>query len=907
MRTTPGRPSMFLLGLAAVVVLASFSSVTIANPHSGTAAPVSAMAREPASSSARGPVTVTNAPAGAGALPRVSLPQAGPSSIALRGGWDGLDNRAACSDSCFPADPQVTAGGGYVFEVAGSAYRIWGTNGTLLQNDSMAYLVGTHDDDLTSPQVVYDPATLRWFVSVDDFDNNQVLIAGSQSSDPTGSWNAQHFNPSGGDVPLQPKLAVDSLNVVVTTDLYDHGSFAGAQVFVANKSQLLAGDDMSTWSNQPDSQAQSLFPAAPLGTSPVMYLVSDGTGGRNLSLFNLTGSPPGVVTLSSATVFPSVTAGPPAAVQRGSTNLVYVEDARVESAVWSAGNLWAMATVGCTPSGDSALRACLHLWELSTLNDSMRQDFNWSTGVGTYDYFPAASIDSLGNLAVVFDESSATAYPSVATTALAVSDPDGAFETAQLVRAGGGPDNATGKCASGVCPFGNSSGAAVAPGGVAGSFWVVGEYTGTDSATDFWHTWLHVIQVEDTYAVRLTESNLPAGTLWSVSVNGAVVNSSTPTIVLNESIGTFTYDVLSPIATVPGIQFVALPASGSFAVTSAPQALGVTYAEQFALNTTALPRTAGAVSPSAGWYNSGDRVNLTALAGPGFVFAGWVGLGPGAYAGKANPAVLSMVGPESETARFSGAIAFPVTFSESGLPAGTSWSVVLNGLFNGSTGASINLVEPNGSYAYFAATAIRGGAGVQYVANRTLGTFTIAGRPVSQSISYVTQYQFSTSLTPSNSGIVSPPAGWFDAGTSVNLSALAGAGYQFASWQGSGSGNYSGPHNPQSVRLAGPVSERATFSLGPSRSSTTSVGMVPLWEFLITVAIVAGLAVIVGTGLRGRRDPPNATVGSVEPVGSTPGTVAAGGVVPWTEPELPDVPGAGPPDPPGPPPGASLP
>ncbi|MGI0053286.1 MAG: hypothetical protein ACRECR_03380, partial [Thermoplasmata archaeon] len=43
---------------------------------------------------------------------------------------------------------------------------------------------------------------------------------------------------------------------------------------------------------------------------------------------------------------------------------------------------------------------------------------------------------------------------------------------------------------------------------------------------------------------------------------------------------------------------------------------------------------------------------------------------------------------------------YAVTFTESGLPASTNWSVTLNGTPQATSGTSIAFVEPNGSYSY---------------------------------------------------------------------------------------------------------------------------------------------------------------------------------------------------------------
>ncbi|MEM4056922.1 MAG: hypothetical protein QW578_07790, partial [Thermoplasmatales archaeon] len=45
-------------------------------------------------------------------------------------------------------------------------------------------------------------------------------------------------------------------------------------------------------------------------------------------------------------------------------------------------------------------------------------------------------------------------------------------------------------------------------------------------------------------------------------------------------------------------------------------------------------------------------------------------------------------------------VTYTVTFTESGLPSGTTWSVTLNGITESSTTNTISFLEPNGSYIY---------------------------------------------------------------------------------------------------------------------------------------------------------------------------------------------------------------
>jgi len=73
---------------------------------------------------------------------------------------------------------------------------------------------------------------------------------------------------------------------------------------------------------------------------------------------------------------------------------------------------------------------------------------------------------------------------------------------------------------------------------------------------------------------------------------------------------------------------------------------------------------------------------------------------------------------------------YPVTFDESGLPEGTTWMVQLGTASNSSSSESIGFFDPNGTYAY-TVEPVSG-----YAANPARGSVTVAGRSVSQDISF---------------------------------------------------------------------------------------------------------------------------------------------------------------------------
>lgn len=79
---------------------------------------------------------------------------------------------------------------------------------------------------------------------------------------------------------------------------------------------------------------------------------------------------------------------------------------------------------------------------------------------------------------------------------------------------------------------------------------------------------------------------------------------------------------------------------------------------------------------------------------------------------------------------------------------------------------------------------------------------------------FKTQYYLTTSATPG--GSVTPGSGWVDSGSSVLLTATTLAGSTFTNWTGNGNGSYSGPNNPVSITMNGPITETAGFYSPPT-------------------------------------------------------------------------------------------
>ena len=91
-------------------------------------------------------------------------------------------------------------------------------------------------------------------------------------------------------------------------------------------------------------------------------------------------------------------------------------------------------------------------------------------------------------------------------------------------------------------------------------------------------------------------------------------------------------------------------------------------------------------------------------------------------------------------------IKYNITFTESGLPSGTSWSVTFNGTTESSTTDTMTFSVPNGTYSYSI------GSVSGYTVSPSTGSITVNGKNVSQSITFTSS---STTTKASPSGISS--------------------------------------------------------------------------------------------------------------------------------------------------------
>jgi hypothetical protein len=349
-----------------------------------------------------------------------------------------------------PPDVQVAAGPGFVVQMVNLAVRVWRTSGgpaQQVQTQSLAAFFGSGGDRLTDPRIAYDARSSHWFATISNVETNSVVLAVSRTTDPTGAWSTYSFDSAG--CADQPRLGIADGIVVIGADVFRSCDEAGptpqlgAQLWIVNKQQLLAGaTNVASTTYGPDRAFESLTPVHSLSSTSTEYVVSvDNPSSRVVRLLTVDGVPPGTVTVrpvASLAIAPLSQPPPgqqPPLSSVGRQPTVETNDDRILDAVWEDGKLWLSANTGCIPAGDTALRSCARIVQLSTATRTV----DWDTDLGqpnAYIFYPAIRPDANGNLVIVYGESGQSVLPELVALGRAS---DGTFTAPAVIAQSASP------------------------------------------------------------------------------------------------------------------------------------------------------------------------------------------------------------------------------------------------------------------------------------------------------------------------------------------------------------------------------------------------------------------------------------------------------------------------------------
>ncbi|RKY91000.1 MAG: hypothetical protein DRQ01_08350, partial [Ignavibacteriae bacterium] len=190
--------------------------------------------------------------------------------------WQGIS-----ASGLAPPDPSGAVGPNHYMEMVNSRFQIWNKIGTSLLGPSSlgtiwAGFPGPWSGSLNDgdPIVLYDEAADRWFASefsLPNFPNGPfyMLIAVSQTNDPTGSWHRYGFTFP--NMPDYEKYGIWPDGYYMSANSFSSGSlnFIGAAAVAFERSEMLNGNpaQMVFFQNS-SSTTWSLLPSDNDGAAP---------------------------------------------------------------------------------------------------------------------------------------------------------------------------------------------------------------------------------------------------------------------------------------------------------------------------------------------------------------------------------------------------------------------------------------------------------------------------------------------------------------------------------------------------------------------------------------------------------------------------------------------------------------
>lgn len=327
---------------------------------------------------------------------------------------------------------------------------------------------------------------------------------------------------------------------------------------------------------------------------------------------------------------------------------------------------------------------------------------------------------------------------------------------------------------------------------------------------------LAFVQVE--YTATFVERGLPTGTNWSVIFAGSSQTSVFDVIAFEVPSGTYSFSVTNP----PG--FLSTPANGSLYVSGGPASESIVFTPNLypvtfyendlasdanwsvTFNGTTVQNTV-LVDPTTN-SSSGTWITFEAPNGT-FAFA----VASSGYWPSVRNGYITVSGAlVTENLLFTRSMSsvFSVTFTESGLPPGSPWSVNLNGSLQATNGPSVTFEVTNGTFGY----TVGGGSG--FTAVPTSGTVSVSGLDVALVVTFLASSPGIYLLTFTESGLpagttwtLSIDSGTLSSATSVIGVRLANGTYPYSlgpvgAFYGSpgASGSITVAGNPLSVSLA---------------------------------------------------------------------------------------------------------
>lgn len=385
-------------------------------------------------------------------------------------------------------------------------------NGQTVPDVSLAAFWGalfqrTETVDVFDPKVFYDPFENRWMFTVTAqrrSANSSVLIAVSQTSDPTGIWNRYRY-----DVDAQnqvwadrPEIGFNRHWIVVQANIYsiptstNPESFNRSHIYVFDKADLYADGAGQGTLFSLTGNVSSQVPAVTYdNTQNDLHLVrnlnGNDKGNGHLQIYTISGAigsetlATGAMASTTATWDDSGISAP----QRGTATRISTGDSRIQSVIFRNGSLWIAHTVFLPTNAPT--RSAVQWWEI-TPNGAIQQRgrIDDSSGVAFYA-FPSISVNRNNDVLIGYSRFSANQFASANYSFRLGTDPANTLCPDTVLKDG------EASYSEGGGRWGDYSNAVVDPINDL-NLWTVQQYSAMpNGADDRWGLWWGQILLED--------------------------------------------------------------------------------------------------------------------------------------------------------------------------------------------------------------------------------------------------------------------------------------------------------------------------------------------------------------------------------------------------------------------------
>ena len=389
-----------------------------------------------------------------------------------------------------PPDPCLDVSSTHVIQMingsGGSYFKIWDKSGAVLQNqtyfDSFTGISGAGD-----PIVLYDQFADRWLMSEFSATGNKLVVAISQTPDPMGSWYVYSYTAP--NFPDYPKYAIWSNAIIVTTNE------TSPSVYALDRGEMLSGNPgvMQRFTVPPYGTIsfQALTPVdidgsalPPAGSPALVMRMADDAWDPTLNQdqleifeFDIDFANPGNTSLSLVQTIPTApfdthlcgyTAFACIEQQGSSVTLDPLREVlmnRIHYRNFGSYEVMVMCHATDVNAND---QAGVRWYELRKTSGS------WSIHQqGTYApdgesrWMASIAINNAGDIALAYNISSSSSYPSLKYTGRRSCDPAGLMTEPEIFLA-------SGNAANGSNRYGDYASMSVDP--ADDSFWFTGEY-----------------------------------------------------------------------------------------------------------------------------------------------------------------------------------------------------------------------------------------------------------------------------------------------------------------------------------------------------------------------------------------------------------------------------------------------